>query len=216
MLRRTWPRALVGGLLVAMIGVGSPVMVSAQTAVNTIHACVNQINGGVRIVAAGASCQRSEAPVQWSITGPQGEPGPAAVGNYVANVPCYYENAWPDPPESGNTLVYTLPGKIEVWAQCHKPVPDAREIMVWFKVLSPMTIGLAHESTSVATGWSLVDPGDYPYEFDDIGEDLPYFANGTFSDGTGLWTYSLGYGIVEASHGWVTIQIIPTQMPPTP
>ena len=40
-----------------------------------IHACAGA-NGGVRLLAAGESCRPNEAPVSWSIAGPDGPAGP--------------------------------------------------------------------------------------------------------------------------------------------
>jgi hypothetical protein len=50
-----------------------------------IHACVKNIGGGLRIVAAGETCSPSETALEWNIqgphgpTGPQGPPGPPAA-----------------------------------------------------------------------------------------------------------------------------------------
>lgn len=43
---------------------------------NTIFACVKKTNGTVRIVGPSGHCKKSESPIQWNITGPQGPTGP--------------------------------------------------------------------------------------------------------------------------------------------
>jgi hypothetical protein len=79
MLRQTWPRAIVGGLLVAIVGAGFLagllVMVNAQTTSTTISACVNNASGIVRIVPPRTGCLRNETSTQWNITGPKGDAG---------------------------------------------------------------------------------------------------------------------------------------------
>ena len=74
MLRRLWLRAVVGGFLVATVGVGLPVTVSAQTA-SVINACVNRTTGIVRIVPDGTNCQRNETSYRWNVQGPAGPAG---------------------------------------------------------------------------------------------------------------------------------------------
>ncbi len=75
MLQHTWPRAVVGGLLVAIVGAGFLVMVNAQTTSTTISACVNNASGIVRIVPTRTGCLRNETLTQWNITGPKGDTG---------------------------------------------------------------------------------------------------------------------------------------------
>ena len=54
----------------------------AAEATTTIHACVMDQNGQVRIVTAGTTCNPSETPASWNIVGPagpkgdKGDPGP--------------------------------------------------------------------------------------------------------------------------------------------
>ena len=49
---------------------------------NVIHACVNAVNGNVRIVGPTGSCRVGESAVHWGIVGPQGLPGePGADGS---------------------------------------------------------------------------------------------------------------------------------------
>ena len=222
MLRRTWPRALVGGLLVAIVGAGFLVMVNAQTTTTTIYACVNS-NGITRIVASRTDCGRNEYLTSWSNTGPQGvkgdkgdpgEPGLAAEGNYVADITCYLQETGSGSP----TLVYTLLEKFQVWASCTYPtLPDERGMTVWFTALAPLTVGVSHDTEYNIPGWTPVATGaiydSFAYQ---VGGGLPYLANGTITDGTSLWTYSLGYGVKSHDPGWVTFQIIPTKLPSAP
>jgi hypothetical protein len=48
-----------------------PQRASAQV----IHACVNNSNGELKIVTAGATCQRNWTPLSWNVAGPAGPPG---------------------------------------------------------------------------------------------------------------------------------------------
>lgn len=50
-----------------------PSSVGAQ---ETIHACVKQVDGGLRVVPDAGDCLPSEYPLSWNITGLQGPPGP--------------------------------------------------------------------------------------------------------------------------------------------
>ncbi|HKR64684.1 MAG TPA: hypothetical protein VJZ00_13210 [Thermoanaerobaculia bacterium] len=49
---------------------------AAPLAAQVLDACVNKGNGGMRLVAATASCLPNESRVQWNITGPAGPQGP--------------------------------------------------------------------------------------------------------------------------------------------
>ena len=83
MLQQLWLRAVVGGVLVAVVGAGIPVMVSAQTG-PVINACVNKITGIVRIVPDGTNCQRNETAYTWNVQGPAGPAGPSGAAHVVA------------------------------------------------------------------------------------------------------------------------------------
>lgn len=74
-MKSAWKRALIGaGVLVTLISAG--VAVTFADTGGVIFACVNNVNGSVRIVAAQVSCKPDETPVHWNVIGPQGPPGP--------------------------------------------------------------------------------------------------------------------------------------------
>jgi hypothetical protein len=63
---------LASGVSLALGG-----LAEAQTASNSqIYACVNNVNGTIRVVAAGAPCRSYENPLAWSAVGPAGPVGP--------------------------------------------------------------------------------------------------------------------------------------------
>ena len=67
-----WTVAVIGtGLL---LGAG---LAWADDADATVHACVQEHSGKVRIVAAGEQCRHEETPISWNLEGPPGPPGPA-------------------------------------------------------------------------------------------------------------------------------------------
>ena len=64
-------------MLLAGIAIGFGAShILAQPANNTIHACVADNNGTVRIIAEGEVCKNNESPTQWAIQGPIGPQGP--------------------------------------------------------------------------------------------------------------------------------------------
>jgi Collagen triple helix repeat (20 copies) len=60
-----------------------PFCVNVQKAsAQVIHACANNINGDLKVVAAGAACPRNWTPLSWNVAGvpgPVGPPGPQGV-----------------------------------------------------------------------------------------------------------------------------------------
>jgi hypothetical protein len=55
-------------------------LVLPQTAnAQVIHACVNNSNGDMKIVPAGATCQRNSSPLSWNVAGPAGPPGQGSL-----------------------------------------------------------------------------------------------------------------------------------------
>jgi len=75
MSRRTPHSGVLSGLLVALVGAGVLVTVSAQGRSNIVYACLHNGTGNVRIVPAGEPCRKPEMPIQWNITGPVGPQG---------------------------------------------------------------------------------------------------------------------------------------------
>jgi hypothetical protein len=67
---RNWMAVPVAG---ALFLAGS--VAGVQAAGGTINACVNNGSGGVRVVAAGATCRNNETSLQWDVQGPPGAPG---------------------------------------------------------------------------------------------------------------------------------------------
>ena len=57
---------------VAVGGIASAIDAGTST---TISACVVKTSGAVRVVPTGTTCKRTEAPLVWNQTGPQGAPG---------------------------------------------------------------------------------------------------------------------------------------------
>src|SRR5262249_15735262 len=73
-------RAIFAVLALIVFGITStPASVRAHagnTDPNVIHACVNNVNGGDRIVGVTGTCSGSEHAVHWAIAGPIGPQGP--------------------------------------------------------------------------------------------------------------------------------------------
>jgi hypothetical protein len=67
---------IVGFAILALALLALPIALHAASTPNTLEACINPGNGGMRLVDAGVACHSNETRVQWSITGPQGPPGP--------------------------------------------------------------------------------------------------------------------------------------------
>ena len=69
------------GLTTFFMGIIAAIMITralAQTSdTNQIYACVNNINGSMRMVTSEEPCKNNENSVKWSIQGPPGPPGPA-------------------------------------------------------------------------------------------------------------------------------------------
>ena len=65
---------ILGLSLAAVVASALP---AAPAAAQTIHACVQQNTGDLKIVAAGSACPRNSSPLQWNQAGPQGPAGPA-------------------------------------------------------------------------------------------------------------------------------------------
>lgn len=53
-----------------------PVVQRAATVPGVLEACINQGNGGMRLVDSGDACHNNETRVQWNIMGPPGPVGP--------------------------------------------------------------------------------------------------------------------------------------------
>src|SRR2546428_12472252 len=82
----------------------------AEPPVNTIQACYNDTNGGLRRVNSAADCRTHETPISWNIAGPagpqgpaggqgpggpQGPAGPGAKGVNFRHTPPAANNRWP-------------------------------------------------------------------------------------------------------------------------
>lgn len=63
----------------ASLGFALLVLTAAPLAAQVLDACINNGNGGMRLVAADAACHSNETRVQWNVTGPAGPAGPAGV-----------------------------------------------------------------------------------------------------------------------------------------
>lgn len=68
------PRAAITAAVVVAVGTGG--IVHATHDSETIHACVHDRTGDVRIVDDAEGCKQQEAPVSWNTEGPPGPPGP--------------------------------------------------------------------------------------------------------------------------------------------
>ncbi len=77
---RQWPGLAIGVVIGATImGVG------AQTGTAQIHACVDSA-GNIKIVGASDACKKNETPLDWTVQGIKGDPGPAGsfTGTFVS------------------------------------------------------------------------------------------------------------------------------------
>jgi hypothetical protein len=72
---------------VASIFLGLALVISMppRASAQVIHACVNNSSGDMKIVPAGATCQRNWAPLSWNVQGPPGPPGQGATVLVDAN-----------------------------------------------------------------------------------------------------------------------------------
>jgi hypothetical protein len=104
-----WTTAFYSVVVIALLGV------SPQTAVgqsgsgerSRIHACINNVNGNVRIVDGASSCRENEHSVHWNVAGPQGpqgEQGPQGAGGGSHGVVVRWGSGTAP---SGTTLVYS-------------------------------------------------------------------------------------------------------------
>lgn len=66
--------ALVGAGAVAAMGLGG--LAYASTPVTTIHGCMDNKKGDLRVVAAGMNCGKKESPISWNVQGAKGDIGP--------------------------------------------------------------------------------------------------------------------------------------------
>lgn len=72
-------RVVAAGVGIAVVAAGGTVVLTQLASAadsNTLTACVKNDSGELRLVAAGTTCAKGEHLVTWSITGPQGVPGP--------------------------------------------------------------------------------------------------------------------------------------------
>jgi hypothetical protein len=69
-------RIIVSVFVLACAMLVAPVVIRASTPL-VLEACVNRVNGNMRLVAAGTPCHRNERRVQWNEEGPAGPAGPA-------------------------------------------------------------------------------------------------------------------------------------------
>jgi hypothetical protein len=70
-------------LAISLAAVAAGALPAAPAAAQTIHACVQQQNGDVRIVAPGSACARNQDALQWNQSGPPGPAGPAGPAGPV-------------------------------------------------------------------------------------------------------------------------------------
>jgi hypothetical protein len=64
---------------VASIFLGLFAVLVIPASAQVIHACVNHSSGDLKIVPAGAACQRNWSPLSWNVQGPQGPQGPQGL-----------------------------------------------------------------------------------------------------------------------------------------
>ena len=64
------------GVTVLALGLAG---LASRTEAEVINACVNKVNGGVRIVAPGTACKQPEDAIAWNIEGPAGATGPTGA-----------------------------------------------------------------------------------------------------------------------------------------
>jgi hypothetical protein len=60
---------------IASILVVAALAMPQKAVAQVIHACANNFNGDLKVVAAGAPCPRGWSPLSWNVTGPMGLPG---------------------------------------------------------------------------------------------------------------------------------------------
>ncbi len=70
--------AAVAGAAALLVGSGVAIG-NAQDAAEPLQACVNDTNGGMRLVVYGEECRKGESPVTWNAQGPAGPQGPAGA-----------------------------------------------------------------------------------------------------------------------------------------
>ena len=81
---RARPRTIavgVGGVAVGLAAATGIAQAAGFTTglTDTVHACVSNRDGSVRIVAEGVDCAKNESSVTWNQAGPQGSAGPAGI-----------------------------------------------------------------------------------------------------------------------------------------
>ena len=74
----TFPRraGVVGLVLLVVVLAAVPVALHAANMPLKLEACINQGNGGMRLVDSATTCHSNETRVEWNIMGPAGPPGP--------------------------------------------------------------------------------------------------------------------------------------------
>lgn len=68
-------KSTVGSMIASLVALGGGFALASHDA-NTIHACVKDGTGGVRIASSPTECRASETPMTWAATGDRGLPGP--------------------------------------------------------------------------------------------------------------------------------------------
>jgi uncharacterized protein YjbI with pentapeptide repeats len=69
------PAAVIPAFLVGALGMFMVNQVFGQMQNDSINACVNKVNGSVRVVAANGDCKNNETALSWNKQGPKGDPG---------------------------------------------------------------------------------------------------------------------------------------------
>ena len=77
-MKARWTRLLIGATVLATLVAAGTVIVLADTG-GVIFACVNNVNGSIRIVAQQVSCKPNETAAHWNVIGPQGPAGPQGL-----------------------------------------------------------------------------------------------------------------------------------------
>lgn len=139
----------------AATGVAQAASSSPTSLGDTVHACVSQSNGAVRIVAEGVSCRNDEYAASWNSQGPQGQAGPTgAQGQTGATGPQGPAGpagaAAPDPTPRQKTV-----GEVTLTPVSGAPVSFA---IYGFSGSQQQTLNIGSQSTGAGAGKVTFEP----------------------------------------------------------
>lgn len=170
-------RRLAIGMCQCLVGVAALTLGLAglvgRADAEEINACVNTVNGQVRIVAQGTVCKPVENAIAWNITGPAGAAGPAgpvgltgAVGPAGATGP-----AGP----AGNVFAFTCPPDS---VRSGRACIDKYEASVW-QTTDPSTIAKIKDGTVILADLTAGGATQRGLAFGDlVAAGCPYTGNG--------------------------------------